>query len=141
LSSDPELVVVDTGVFSAALGTDKRGLATLYAADLQGKKLAISFQTEAEVRFGALAAGWGSIRLDALEDRLAMAVVVPAHAALTAAYAELRNECRKTGHALQAGKHAADLWIASTAIILSAPLVTHDKAFIDVPALTVICRA
>ncbi len=43
MSSDPELVVVDTGVFSAALGTDKRGLATLYAADLQGKKLAISF--------------------------------------------------------------------------------------------------
>jgi len=141
LSSGPDLVVVDTGVFSAALGSDKEGLAMLYAADLQGKKLAISFQTEAEVRFGALAAGWGSTRLDALEDRLAMAVVVPAHAALTVAYAELRNECRKTGHALRAGRHAADLWIASTALILSAPLVTHDRVFVGVPTLTVICRA
>ncbi len=141
MSNGPELVVVDTGVFSAALGSDKGGLATLYAADLQGKKLAISFQTEAEVRFGALAAGWGSKRLDALEDRLAMAVAVPAHAALTATYAELRNECRKTGHALQAGRHTADLWIASTALTLSAPLVTHDKVFIGVPALKVICRA
>jgi predicted nucleic acid-binding protein len=141
LSSDPGLVVVDTGVFAAALGSDRLGLATLYAADLQGKKLAISFQTEAEVRFGALAAGWGSPRLDALDDRLAMAVVVPAHAALTVAYAELRNDCRKTGHALQDGKHAADLWIASTALLLSAPLVTHDRIFIGVPTLTVICHA
>ena len=141
MSSDPDLVVVDTGVFAAALGSDKGGLATLYAGDLQGKKLAISFQTEAEVRFGALAAGWGSSRLGALDDRLAMAVVVPAHAALTVAYAELRNGCRETGHALQDGKHTADLWIASTALILSAPLVTHDRIFIGVPTLSVICRA
>ncbi|GMR02577.1 MAG: hypothetical protein BMS9Abin20_0915 [Acidimicrobiia bacterium] len=88
-------VATDSRAAVYTMKVGREGLATLYAADLQGKNLAISFQTEAEVRFGALAAGWGGTRLDVLEDRLAMVVVVPAHAALTVAYAELRNECRR----------------------------------------------
>lgn len=140
MSEASDLVVVDTGVFSAGLGADKENLATLYAADIQGKKLAISFQTEAEIRYGAVSAGWGPKRMLALEDRLVMAVVVPAHEDLTSAYVALRNDCRKAGHGLHYPSQTADLWIAATALSLSAPLITHDAIFVGTPGISVICR-
>lgn len=131
-------MVVDTNVFSAVLGSDPMALFGSYQRYLSGKAILISFQTAAEVRYGALAAGWGAKRTAQLELKLSRAVLVPPHEGLIIEAAQLRHDCRKAGHGLQAGNHAGDLWIAATARLGGVPLVTHDSIFDGTPGLTVI---
>lgn len=133
-------VLVDTGVFSAALSPGSANLIEKYGEDLADRKLLISFQTAAEIRYGALVRRWGPRRIQDLEEHLARATEVPPHAALTREWAIVRNECRQEGHAFQAKVHSADLWVAATAIVLELPLVTHDSGFRGVPRLDLICR-
>jgi predicted nucleic acid-binding protein len=134
-------VVVDTNVFGAVLGRDRRGLIKRYARDLTGARLIISFQTVAELRYGALAAGWKNDRIEQLEQRVRQAALIPPHDDLTTEWARLRLDCRDAGHALQDKIHHTDLWIAATARLVDVPLVTHDGASRGTPGLTVICRA
>lgn len=141
MSAGIDAIVVDTNVFSAALKASSSDLIELYASDLDGKKLVISFQTAAEMRYGATRDSWGPRREEILERRLKMAVTVPPSDDLVREWASLRSECYTKGHAFHHGQHTADLWIAATARLIGAPLVTHDKGFIGVPGLDVICRA
>lgn len=134
-------VVVDTTVFGAVLGKDRHGLTKTYANDLTGARLVISFQTVAELRYGALAANWGTRRTDEMEKRIRVAALIPPHDDLAHQWAALRYECRKVGHPLHDKVHHADLWIAATARLVGVPLVTHDGVFRGTPDLTVICRA
>ncbi len=127
-------------MFTAVLSPRKNNLGALYRDDLAGRKLVISFQTSAEVRYGALKARWGNERLERMEQRLAAALHVPPHEELTRAWAELRNECRRAGHAFQDRIHAANLWTAATAKTIDAPLVTHDAGFRDIPGIDIVCR-
>jgi len=60
-------------------------LASEYAEHLSGKRLVISFQTVAEMRFGALAAGWNSKRVAEMEQVMARTAQIPPHDALAAA--------------------------------------------------------
>jgi len=140
LSTSSGILVVDTGVFSASLSPRRDHVEELYADDLAGKRLFISFQTSAEIRYGALKARWQTKRLELMEQRLQSAVEVPPHADLTRTWAELRNECRRAGHSFQDKIHAADLWTAATAKAIDAPLVTHDAGFRDIPGIDIICR-
>lgn len=135
------MVVVDTGVFSATLVPQAHPLKQAYAADLEGRRLVISFQTVAELRYGAKRSSWGTRHLEELEQRIRVALTLPPHDALATAWADLRNACRQNGHAFQAKAHSGDLWIAATARLLDAPLVTHDKSFEGSPGLSVTCRA
>jgi len=141
MSAGIAAVVVDTGVFSAPLSRKAGGLVDLYRDDLVGRKLLISFQTVAEVRYGALKAGWGSRRVEELESRISLALTVPPHDALTHEWAELRHVCRQAGHAFQDKIHSADLWVAATARLAGVPVVTHDTGYRELPGLDVICRA
>ncbi len=54
---------MDTMVFSAAGVRGNNELRTLYQPHLEGRRLVLSFQTVAELRFGALNAGWRGPRL------------------------------------------------------------------------------
>jgi predicted nucleic acid-binding protein len=134
-------VVVDTGVFGAALGSDPRKLRSLYAGDLAGARLVISFQTVAELRYGAINATWGSAKVSEMERQIARAAIVPPHDELAHEWARLRAECRTAGHGLAHKPHRADLWIAATARLADLPLVTHDTVFVGTPGLDVICHA
>lgn len=129
-------VVVDTNVFSAVLS--KQALARRYDQHLSGRRLVISFQTVAEMRYGALRAGWGRDRVNAMERQIAKAAQIPPHDQLADNWATLRAEARAAGHALADKAHMADLWIAATALVLDLPLVTHDSIFLHTPGLTVI---
>ena len=135
-----ELVVIDTGLFSDALLPSRDHVVDAYERDLDGRKLVVSFQTVAEVRYGALWRGWGRKRVQAMESHLSTALEVPAHVDLTREWALLRNDCRRAGHAFHAKIHVADLWVAATATLLGLPLVTHDSGFRGVPGLDVICH-
>lgn len=95
----------------------------------------LSFQTVAELRFGALRQGWGTRRLAHLDERLNRAEVVWAGPDLLTEYVALRVRCEQVGHGLSQARHDADRWIAATAIRLKIPLVAHDAVFIDVPGL------
>lgn len=131
-------VVVDTGVFSAGLTRRSGNLVAVYAEHLQGRVLVIAPQTVAEVRFGALAAGWGASRIAELERRIEFARVAMIDDAMIWTHARLRAECRAVGHALAQPPHAADLWVAATAVHLGLPLVSHDKVFTDTPGLDLV---
>lgn len=135
-ATGPDAVAVDTSVMSAAI--TQALLAASYQRHLTGRRIVLSFQTVAELRFGALKANWGTQRRAALEARIAALTIVPADNGLASSWAALRDICRRSGHALGDKRHAADLWIAVTAVHYGLPLVAHDGVFKGVPGLRLI---
>lgn len=128
--------MIDTDVFSAGLHGPSL-IATAYEPLIVGRPAFISFQTVAEIRFGAGLRGWGAKRLLKMEARIASAEIVHSGPSLIEAYARLRIDCHQVGHALAQPRHDADRWIAATAIRLGIPLVSNDGIFADAPNLTV----
>ena len=135
MSPSRQGVVVDTNVFGAPLARRHGRLVGLYAPHLVGHLLVLAAQSVAELRFGALLAGWGGARRAELERRIARARVAPVDDELTTEVARLRVACRRAGHALADDHHANDLWIAATAIRYALPLVAHDGVFRHTPGL------
>ncbi|MDP1795100.1 MAG: PIN domain-containing protein [Acidimicrobiales bacterium] len=131
-------VLVDTGVFSAALSRNRRGRLETQVRSLAGNQLFLAAVTVSELRYGALVAEWGPTRSDGLEQAIAATTVVPVSDALLTEAAQLRHGCRQVGHALADRAHANDLWIAASAIHIDAPLVTADGIFTDTPRLTLL---
>jgi len=129
------LVVVDTNVFGAGLLQRTAGLADLYRTVLAGRPAVISFQTVAELHYGARRRRWGRSRMLRLEARIASAEVVWAGPDLLGTYVDLRVACEQAGHALGQRGHDTDRWIAATAVHLGVPLVSHDGVFRGVPGL------
>jgi predicted nucleic acid-binding protein len=78
--------------------------------------------TLAEMRQGALAANWGTRKREQLERYLADFSVLHSHGSLCSVWAAVRNESLRKGRQIS----SADAWIASTALVLSAPLVTNN---------------
>ena len=129
-------VVVDTNVFSADLVRSGRPVVDLYRPILAGRRYLISFQTLAEIQFGARLSGWGPQRLGRMEQHLTRAEIVWPGPALLQTCVELWVACRRAGHALGQSEHDADRWIAATAVHLGIPLVSHDRIFERTPGLT-----
>ena len=126
--------VIDTNVFAADIVPGSR-LAPMYEPLTAGRPALISFQTVAELHFGAIRRGWGRPRLLKLERRIEDAETVWPGPELVLIYARLRADCLRIGHALGQRHHDADRWIASTALRLDVSLVSHDRIFRDVPGL------
>ncbi|MGI8633493.1 MAG: PIN domain-containing protein [Solirubrobacterales bacterium] len=127
-------VVVDTDVFSAVLAPES-ALARRYDPILLGRPVILCFQTEAELRFGALRRGWGDRRLQQLDAEIGRAAIVHSGPQLVATYVDLRVACEQAGHALGQREHDADRWIAATALRLGIPLVSNDRIFEDAPGM------
>lgn len=87
-------VVVDTDVFSARLIANSL-LGRRYEPLLAGRGELISFQTAAELRYGALLKGWGPTRLAALERAIDGVEVVHSDDELIATYATSEWHARK----------------------------------------------
>jgi tRNA(fMet)-specific endonuclease VapC len=130
-------VVIDTDVYGADLVPGSE-LALLYEPVIVGRRAFISFQTAAELRYGALLRGWGAARILKLEARINAVEIVHSGPELIAVYAQLRVECQRAGHGLAQREHDADRWIAATAIRLGIPLVSNDGIFNAAPGLTLI---
>lgn len=114
-------LVVDTDVASFVFKWHPQ-FAPRYVELLRGSELVISFMTIAEMRQGALDANWGQRRLDVLETYLADFSVLHSDSVLCATWAAVRNESGRKGRPMS----SADAWIAATALVLSAPLVTNN---------------
>ena len=129
-------ILVDTGVFSASISRRRRARFEPQVGLMAGHQVFLAAVTVAELRYGALVAGWGDQRRQRLEQSIAATTVVPVTDALLTAAAEFRHACRQVGHALHEPVHANDLWIAASAIHIGAPLLTADAVFEDVPGIS-----
>ena len=126
-------LIVDTDVVSFLLKEDTR--AQLYLAHLRDKTLALSFMTVAELYQWAYIRNWGTRKLVRMEEQLDQYVIVPFDYKLCKQWATISVERQRLGRPIS----VQDAWIASTAIIHNAPLVTHNRDdFAHIPGLKVI---
>jgi predicted nucleic acid-binding protein len=128
--------IVDTDVLSFWQRKDTRGAA--YSRAVAGRTLVISFQTVAELLRWAAERNWGDRRRAELEEYLKRFLVYPYSLELAREWADIMAGMAKAGRPMKAG----DAWIAATARLIGAPLVTNNrKDFEPVPGLTVISFA
>ena len=114
-------IVVDTDVASYIFNW--HSLAQQYADTLRGSELILSFMTIAELRMGAISAGWGGRRRLLLEQFMQRFELVYADNNLCTVWARIRADARAAGRALS----PQDAWIAATALALAAPLATNNR--------------
>lgn len=114
-------LVVDTDVASFVFKWHP-GFAPPYVEIIRGCELVLSFMTLAEMRQGALDAGWGPRKRDLLEAYLADFSVLHSDNDLCSTWAAVRNESARKGRPMS----SADTWIAATALVLASPLVTNN---------------
>ena len=117
------LLVLDTSV--ASMIVDERQTLSLYAPHLRSGLSLLPFQTVAEMRLGAQLANWGETRRSRLEQFFADVLIQKYNDDLVHCWVRIMHEARQVGRRLESG----DGWIAATALLLNAPLLTHDKDF------------
>ena len=123
-------IVLDTDVVSFLFKADTR--AQMYLPQLQDRQWFISFMTEAELEQWALLANWSEKRVVWLRLFLSRFVVVPSSHDLVLKWAEAMVAARRNGRRIE----TADAWVAATALLYDAPLLTHNKAdYLGVPGL------
>ncbi len=125
--------VVDTDVVSFLFKSDSR--AQLYLPLLRDRDLLVSFMTEAELEQWILLAKWGADRAQRFRVFMTGFASVPSSRDLILRWAEVMVTARENGRRIE----AADAWIAATALLYGAALVTHNpKDYLGVPGLHVL---
>ncbi|HKI03182.1 MAG TPA: type II toxin-antitoxin system VapC family toxin [Thermoanaerobaculia bacterium] len=123
-------VVVDTSVISYIL--KKHSLAPSYWEILKGHLLGISFMTVAELYCWPLQRDWGEQRIVGLRQHLRGYTVLPYSDEMSWEWARIK--CRR-GRPIS----DSDAWIAATALLHEAPLVTHNpRHFLHIEGLEVL---
>jgi len=123
-------IVLDTDVVSFLFKADSR--AQLYLPHLDNRQWFISFMTEAELEQWALLANWSEKRIEWLRLFLGRFAIVPSSHDLVLKWAEAMVAARRNGRRIE----TADAWVAATALLYDAPLLTHNKAdYLGVPGL------
>jgi predicted nucleic acid-binding protein len=131
-----ESVLLDTDVFSFFFKKDTRR--EMYASDIHGKQLCLSFMTIAELKRWALERNWGERRRESLTQALRHYVVLPYDAGMADAWAEVMVSRSRIGRQIECG----DCWIAAAALRHGIPLLTHNwKHFQDIPGLNLVTHA
>ena len=106
-------VLLDTNIFSYIL--KRHTFAERYRAHLDGKRLALSFMTVAELFRWAKEKSWGPKRIDDRKEKLSAYVVLHSDDQTVWEYAGVRAV---KGRPINAG----DAWIAATALRQDSPL-------------------
>lgn len=114
-------IVVDTDVASYLFHW--HSLAQGYANALRGSDLVLSFMSVAELRMGAISAGWGARRRLLLEQFMRGFELSYADNDLCTVWARIRADARAAGRPMS----PQDAWIAATALALDAPLATNNR--------------
>jgi len=114
-------IVVDTDVASYLFNWHSQ--AKDYANALRGSELVLSFMSVAELRMGAISAGWGARRRLLLEQFMGGFELSYADNDLCTVWARIRADARAAGRPMS----PQDAWIAATALALDAPLATNNR--------------
>jgi predicted nucleic acid-binding protein len=130
------VVVLDTDIVSFRFKKDTR--ARLYRRHLVGREPVIAFMTLAQLHAWALERRWGAARQEELARHLGQYEVYYADEALCRLWAEVWVRSRRKGRPIE----VADAWIATIALSLDVPLVTHNPAdFVGVEGLKIVSEA
>jgi predicted nucleic acid-binding protein len=125
--------VVDTDVVSFLFKNDRR--AHPYLPLLRDRKLLVSFMTEGELEQWILLAKWGADRIWRFRAFMNRFASVPSSRDLILQWAAAMVAARANGRRID----TADAWIAATALLYGASLVTHNpKDYMGVPNLIVL---
>ena len=128
-------IVVDTDVVSFLFKSDAR--AQQYLSFLDNHQLLISFMTEAELEQWVLLAKWGPERVSRFHGFMNRFASVPTSRDLILKWADVMVAARASGRRIE----VADAWIAATALLYDAPLVTHNPTdYSGVPSLAILSR-
>jgi predicted nucleic acid-binding protein len=129
-------VVVDTDVVSYLF--KRHPTAFQYLPDLTDRTPMISFMTLAELDRWALEAHWGESRRRRLREYLERLVVLPYDRDLCTKWAEVTVAAQTCGRRID----CADAWMAATALLAGAPLITHNRNdYLGVPGLVLITHS
>ncbi len=132
-------VVLDTMAMSTIVNESKKPDRSLDVRKVIGdRRVVVSFVTVAELRFGAINAGWGELRQRLLERRIRAVTVITPDDRMMTGCAEFRLLCERNGHALAQKVNEADRWIATSALYLGVDLISDDKVFEQAPGLSVV---
>ena len=113
-------VVIDTDVASYIFNWHSLG--KRYVEAVRGSELVLSFMSIAELRMGAMSAGWGDRRRELLEQFMEGFEVLYADNSLCTLWARIRADARTSGRTVS----PQDAWVAATALALDAPLATNN---------------
>jgi tRNA(fMet)-specific endonuclease VapC len=114
-------IVVDTDIASYVFNWHSN--TQRYADALRGSELVLSFMSIAELRMGAISAGWGGRRRLLLEQFIHGFKLFYADNNLCTVWARIRADARAAGRAVS----PQDAWIAATALVLDVPLATNNR--------------
>ena len=130
-----DVVLLDTDVWSCVVLTprDRDPRVATWRRLLLGKQVVISAQTEGEIRFGAISRRWGPARTASLDANFKRTATMPVTSETIQAFAALRAECKRLGHALADKQHMGDAWVAATAIAYDLPLLAGDAIYRGAP--------
>ena len=129
-------VVVDTDVVSFLFKSHP--IAYQYLPDLADRTPLISFMTLAALDRWVLAARWGEARRKKLREYLEPFAILPYDRALCTKWAEITIAAQSRGRRID----CADAWIAATALMCDAPLITHNRSdYLGVPDLKLISHS
>lgn len=127
----PDVVILDTNIVSYLM--KGHPLARAYRRHLEGKTLAVSFMTVAELYEGAYRRRWDARKMTGLGQELRKYLVIPYSPKACRAWGRLRAARKSKTIAVD------DAWIAATAVAFDCPLVTHNpNDFADIEGLCVI---
>lgn len=131
---DVELVV-DTNIVSYLLSGAP--LTLRYRPVVRDREVAMSFQTVAEVLYGARMGHYSSQFESRWRNLRRSWQTILYDDELADIYAAIRADANRAGRGLS----SQDAWVAATALWLQVPLVSHDRDFRNVPELELITRA
>jgi tRNA(fMet)-specific endonuclease VapC len=132
----PDRVLVDTNI--AIYLAANKPIAASYHTHLQGKVLAMSFASAAELLLTARKAASPTRTIEYWKGRLPYYVVLFPDLEMCDIWARITADCHRRGRP----KQDNDPWIAATALRHNLPLVTHNRRdFDDISDLTVISEA
>lgn len=123
-----EYVVCDTSVVSSLRRNDGRCASmTLLEAAVK----MVSVVTVAELRSGAIQAGWGDKKRHELEATINAYVRIAVDDEVADVWSSLNAECVRQGRNVGSN----DLWIAATAVRLGCPVAALDDDFARIPGI------
>jgi tRNA(fMet)-specific endonuclease VapC len=133
------VVIVDTDVASFIFKGDTRGALYDPHIDVTTTLPAISFMTRAELEQWAVLYNWGQTKRDQLRAFIEGGfITVDSNEALCRMWAEVRGLAQRAGRQID----VADAWIAATAMLYNAELVTHNADHFDfLPGLQIVTEA
>jgi len=100
--------------------------------------MVISFITLAELHRWSIASKWGSARRRKLAEYLDRFFIFHSDDELCLRWAEIIESGRRNGRPIQ----PADAWVAATALLHDAPLITHNgRDFANVERLVVVSES